>query len=67
MSTQTHVYSVPGMTCGHCVQAITDGVTPLDGVSSLVVDLDTKVVTVVGGEDDAIRAAIDDAGFDITA
>lgn len=58
-------YRVPDMTCGHCVQAITDGVSPLEGVTDLVVDLDTKLVTVTGGDDNDIRAAIDDAGFDV--
>lgn len=58
-------YRVPGMTCDHCVQAITDGVSPLDGVTDVAVDLETKLVTVTGGSDEAIRAAIDEAGYDI--
>lgn len=60
-----HTYRVPDMTCDHCIAAITGGVRPLEGVTSVDVDLDTKLVTVVGGDDVAIRAAIDDAGFDI--
>ena len=62
---ETKTYEVPDMTCGHCVQAITDNVSPLEGVTDLSIDLDTKLVTVVGGDDAAIRGAIDDAGFDI--
>ena len=65
MSPETRTYSVPAMSCDHCVKAITGSVTPLTGVESVVVDLETKVVTVVGGDNDAIIAAIDDAGYDV--
>jgi copper chaperone CopZ len=65
MSIATHEYRVPGMTCDHCVNAITDGVSAVDDVSSVSVDLDTKLVTVIGGDDALVRAAIDDAGYDI--
>ena len=61
----THEYQVPDVSCEHCVAAITGEVEPLDGVESVTVDLDRKLVSVVGGEDSAIRAAIDDAGYDI--
>ncbi|HEX3826208.1 MAG TPA: heavy-metal-associated domain-containing protein [Sporichthyaceae bacterium] len=57
------VYSVSGMTCQHCVNAITTEVGGVDGVSSVVVDLATKTVTVDGGADTAVRAAIDEAGY----
>ncbi len=65
MGTATRVYSVPGVSCDHCVAAIQGGVGPVEGVESVVVDVDAKIVTVVGGDDTAIRAAIDDAGYDI--
>ena len=60
-------YSVPGVSCGHCRAAITAEVEQLDGVKDVVVDLDAKRVTVTGpGLDDAaVRAAIDDAGYDV--
>ncbi len=59
--------SVPSMTCGHCVAAVTEGVTPLPGVDTVDVDLDTKLVLVRGTDLDreAVVAAIDDAGFDV--
>jgi len=58
-------FSVPGISCGHCVDAITSEVSPLEGVTSVDVDLETKVVTVTGGDRDAIVAAIDEAGYDV--
>ena len=61
----TSTYSVPGMSCGHCVETITGEVGKVEGVSDVRIDLDTKIVTVVGGERDAVLAAIDDAGFDV--
>jgi copper ion binding protein len=62
---QTHTYRVPDISCDHCVNAITGEVGPLDGVEQVTVDVDAKLVTVVGGDDSAIREAIDEAGYDI--
>jgi len=66
-SNQQLTYSVPGMSCGHCRSAITSEVTKVTGVERVDVDLETKQVTVIGpGLDDAvIRAAIDEAGYDV--
>ena len=63
----TSVYSVPGMTCQHCVSSVTTEVSAVPGVESVDVDLEAKTVTVVGGADAAIRAAIDEAGYEIAA
>ena len=63
MSTRT--YEVPDISCDHCVAAIEKAVGPLSGVGSLVVDVDAKQVRVIGGDDAEIRAAIDEAGYDI--
>ena len=69
MSTQIDhlTYSVPGVGCGRCRAAIVAEVEKVAGVSSVDVDLDGKRVAVLGSEidDDAVRAAIDDAGYDI--
>lgn len=66
MSTATErTYAVPDISCEHCVRAITDEVSPLAGVTALEVDLEAKEVRVAGGDDEAIRAAIDTAGYDI--
>lgn len=58
------VFSVPEMSCDHCVAAITGAVSPLEGVESVAIDLAAKTVAVVGGDRDAIVDAIDDAGYD---
>jgi copper ion binding protein len=58
------VYSVTGMSCQHCVDAITSEVGQVTGVSGVAVDLGASTVTVEGAADDAaVRAAIDEAGY----
>jgi copper chaperone len=58
-------YTVPGISCGHCKSAIETEVGALDGIDSVVVDIDTKQVAVVGSaSDDAVRAAIVEAGYE---
>jgi copper chaperone len=66
MSTDTvRTYSVPGISCDHCRHAIETEVATVAGVSTVSVDVEAKLVTVDGGDDGAIRAAIDDAGYDV--
>lgn len=62
----TLTYTVPAMHCGHCKQAVTQEISAVEGVDSVAVDLDAKLVTVVGSSlDDAkLRAAIDEAGYE---
>ena len=63
--TATHTYTVPGISCDHCKHAIENEVGIVAGVSGVDVDVDAKLVTVSGGDDAAIRAAIDTAGYDV--
>ena len=67
MSTST--YTVVGMTCGHCVSAVTEEVAQVPGVTAVDVDLDTKFVRVRGAdvEGAAVVAAIDEAGYGAVA
>ncbi len=60
-------YQVAGMSCQHCVNAVQGGVGKLAGVSSVDVDLSQGAVTVSGDglDDTAIRAAIDEAGYEV--
>jgi copper chaperone CopZ len=64
MST-THTYSVPDISCDHCKRAIEGEVSTVADVTSVDVDIDAKTVVVTGGDDAAVRAAIDEAGYDI--
>ncbi len=59
-------YVVPGMYCGHCEAAVRDEVSAVPGVESVEVDLQTKCVEVTGEplDDPAIRAAIEEAGYE---
>ncbi len=63
----TITFTVPGMTCGHCVAAVTEELTKVSGVTDTSVDLETKVVVVTGDGIDRVDldAAIDEAGFEI--
>lgn len=57
---------VQGMSCAHCVAAITSAVQPLLGVSGVEVDLTGGVVTVAGAPDvEAVTAAIENAGYEV--
>lgn len=60
-------YSVPSISCGHCVKAISGEVGVLPGVTGVDVDLESKTVTVSGDplDDSAIRSAIDEAGYEV--
>jgi copper chaperone CopZ len=64
---ETRSYSVPDVHCDHCRAAIEGEVAPLAGVAEVAVDLSAKTVTVTGEalDDAAIRAAIDEAGYDV--
>lgn len=66
---ETTIYTVPGMSCGHCKEAVSREVGTVAGVVSVEVDLDSKLVTVTGEnlDDSALRAAIDEAGYDVAA
>jgi copper chaperone CopZ len=58
-------YDVTGMTCGHCADAVTREVSAVPGVASVDVTVETGTVVVHGDQisDDAVRAAIDEAGY----
>jgi len=64
---ETLVYSVPGVSCEHCRAAIEGEVSQVEGVVTVTVDLDAKTVTVTGVplDEEAIVAAIDEAGYDV--
>ncbi|MDP4014131.1 MAG: cation transporter [Candidatus Nanopelagicales bacterium] len=69
----TTTYSVAGMTCGHCVGAVTDELKELGGVTDVIVDLNSgavssvNVTSAVPLETEAVRAAIAEAGYELVA
>ncbi|QVQ50429.1 heavy-metal-associated domain-containing protein [Spiractinospora alimapuensis] len=65
----TASYAVEGMTCGHCVSAVTEEVGAVRGVTEVDVDLATGRLRVTGDgtfDDAAISAAVDEAGYTVT-
>ncbi|MGY1637269.1 heavy-metal-associated domain-containing protein [Geodermatophilus sp. SYSU D00742] len=66
MSTAT--YTVVGMTCSHCVSAVTEEVSAVPGVTAVDVDLATGGLTVSSSapvDEDAVRAAVEEAGYEV--
>ena len=69
MST-TSTYRVEGMTCDHCVRAVRAEVAEVPGVVDVQVDLAGKSVTVTSEgavDDEAVRAAVEEAGYEVPA
>lgn len=61
-------YRVDGMSCGHCEAAVRGEVEKVSGVAAVEVDLESKRVVVRGDFDDAaVRAAIEEAGYEAAA
>jgi len=64
----TTTYIVSGMTCGHCVNAVSSEVGQLPGVTDVKVNLATGAVTVTSDtplDDAAVTAAVDEAGYQV--
>lgn len=70
---RTTVIDVDGMSCQHCVKAVTTEVSKIDGVLNVTVTLhpdvpsEVMVVSETALDPDALRAAVDEAGYDIAA
>lgn len=57
---------VRGMTCAHCVRAVTEAVRQVPGAGAVAVDLARGTVHLDGAADpDALRAAIAEAGYEV--
>ena len=67
----TSTFTVAGMTCGHCVAAVTTELSAIPDVGEVtdaLVPGEESTVTVVSDAPldlDAVRAAVDDAGYDL--
>lgn len=61
-------FTVDGMTCGHCVRAITRAVQALDPAARVEADLGAKTVAVDAGlPAERVAAAITTEGYSVTA
>jgi copper chaperone CopZ len=56
------------MTCGHCVLSVRDEVSEVHGVDTVDVDLASGRLVVTGTalDDTAVRAAVNDAGYEVS-
>ena len=64
------VYTVTGMTCGHCVSSVTEEIGQIGGVQNVAVDLGSGKVTVTSDQpvaDDDVRAAVAEAGYTLVS
>jgi copper chaperone len=63
---ETVMYTVPAIHCEHCAMSIREEVSEVEGVDTVDVDLESKVVSISGRELDhaALRAAIAEAGYE---
>jgi copper chaperone len=66
----TTTYQVSGMTCGHCVQAVTNEVKKIEGVTDVDIDLESGSVRVSSEtpvDDATFRTAVDEAGYEVVS
>ncbi len=67
----TTTYIVRGMTCGHCVNAVTEELQSIEGVTHVAIDLveggnSTVIVTSTNPLDiELVKAAVDEAGYEL--
>ena len=67
--TSEKTYTVTGMSCGHCELSVREEIEELDGVESARADHTTGTLVVHGNEvdDDAVRAAVSEAGYEVAS
>ncbi|MCX2946776.1 heavy-metal-associated domain-containing protein [Lentzea sp. NEAU-D7] len=64
------VFTVSGMTCGHCVSSVTEEISQIGGVRGVAVELDSGKVTVTSDQpvaEDDVRAAVTEAGYTLVS
>jgi len=69
MGKENVIFTVPDMSCSHCENAIKKAVGKLNGVENVLVDLNSKKVSVEYDEGkvsvDTIKVTIEDQGYDV--
>ena len=66
----TTTISISGMTCGHCVASVTEELTSLPTVTDVAVDLESGSATITSDASldlDAVKAAVEEAGYELTS
>jgi len=66
----TTTFTITGMTCSHCVRAVTDEIFKLDGVKAVRIDLTTGAATVDSERELdplALASAVDEAGYEVAS
>lgn len=66
--TTTETYTVTGMTCGHCVSAVSGELSKLPNVVDVAVELETGQVTVTSDsplDPAVVRNAVEEAGYQV--
>jgi copper chaperone CopZ len=66
----TSAYTVSGMACGHCADAVTEELERVPGVTAVKVDVEGGRVSVTSDQDldlAHVRAAVEEAGYELTA
>jgi copper chaperone CopZ len=64
----TQTFTITGMTCGHCVQSVTEEVSEITGIRDVVVDLDSATLTFNSDSEiprETVVAAVTEAGFSV--
>ena len=64
----TTIYTVAGMTCEHCVSAVTEEVTEIAGVSDVQVDPASGAVSIASEsplDTAAVEEAVEEAGYEL--
>ncbi|WP_328561683.1 heavy metal-associated domain-containing protein [Streptomyces coelicoflavus] len=64
------IYTVRGMVCDHCAEAVGEELEGIAGVTAVNVDVDSGTVVITSDEalDTAnVRAAIEEAGYELSA
>ena len=67
--TDSRTYRVHGLSCDHCVRAVRHELLATPGVAAVDVDLASGRIVVTGPDldDEAVRAAVDEAGYEVAA
>ncbi|TDC99919.1 copper chaperone [Nonomuraea deserti] len=66
----TSTYTVIGMACGHCADAVTEELERVPGVTAVRVDVEADRVSVTSDQEldlAHVRAAVEEAGYELTA